>query len=67
MHVERFSLLYYVFCSQRWSFGIVLWEIFTLGQEEPYSHMSNKEFLDYMIKNNGEIDPRLPENGSDEM
>jgi hypothetical protein len=51
-----------------WSFGIVLWEIFSLCQSDPYKWVPNKEFRDYLAKiKNGDESTELPENGSNEM
>ena len=47
---------------------MVLWEIFTLGESEPYPSVLNKDFRDYMFKiRNGEESPSMPENGSNEL
>ena len=50
------SLLYYIFTerSDVWSFGIVLWELVTLGSQ-PYAGLDNYEVVPYL-----EMGKRLP-------
>jgi serine/threonine protein kinase len=40
--------------SDVWSFGIVLWEVLTLGFH-PYMGMDNKQVIDF-VKNGGVLD-----------
>uniref|UniRef100_A0A914X923 Uncharacterized protein n=1 Tax=Plectus sambesii TaxID=2011161 RepID=A0A914X923_9BILA len=41
--------------SELWSFGVVIWELFTFAEEQPYSvefenHKSNLQFFDFLIE-----------------
>ncbi|XP_068089471.1 LOW QUALITY PROTEIN: proto-oncogene tyrosine-protein kinase ROS [Hyperolius riggenbachi] len=49
--------------SDVWSFGILLWEIFTLGQQ-PYQGYSNMEVIHY-VRSGQRMDP--PDNCPDDM
>ena len=52
----------------RWSLGVVIWEIFTLCQFEPYRNILNKDFREHLKKLiKGEEAFEYPENGSQEM
>ena len=53
-------LLSYLF---QWSFGVVLWELMTLGKQ-PYSGLDNQDMEDFLMKGK-----RLsqPQNCPDEM
>ena len=33
-----------------WSFGVIMWELFTLANEQPYSEMTDKEVINDAIK-----------------
>ncbi|KFM82025.1 Proto-oncogene tyrosine-protein kinase ROS, partial [Stegodyphus mimosarum] len=59
------SLVYGVFTSQSdvWSFGVLLWEVMTLGQQ-PYPARSNMEVLHY-VRDGGRLDK--PENCPDDL
>lgn len=36
--------------SDAWAFGVTIWEIYTLCQEEPYSEMSDEEYINDAVK-----------------
>ncbi|XP_035208124.1 proto-oncogene tyrosine-protein kinase ROS-like, partial [Stegodyphus dumicola] len=59
------SLVYGVFTSQSdvWAFGVLLWEVMTLGQQ-PYPARSNMEVLHY-VRDGGRLDK--PENCPDDL
>ncbi|CAH1243138.1 TIE1 [Branchiostoma lanceolatum] len=54
------SLFYNVYTSQSdvWSFGVLLWEIMTLGKQ-PYEGMNGKRMMD-LIKNGGRLEKPTP-------
>ena len=65
---EVFNNLRYEANSDVWSFGITIWEIFTLGIKEPYPDISNVQFKDYKDRIFcGQDEIETPENGSNEM
>jgi proto-oncogene tyrosine-protein kinase ROS len=59
------SLMDGVFTSQSdvWAFGVLIWEILTLGQQ-PYPARTNLEVLNY-VRNGGRLN--MPPNSPDEM
>lgn len=46
---------YHIFCSVHRSFGVLLWEIFSLGYM-PYPSKSNQEVLEF-VTSGGRMDP----------
>lgn len=65
---EVFNNLRYEAKSDVWSFGITIWEIFTLGKTDPYPHVTNADFKDYKEKIfTGQDEIQTPSNGSNEM
>ena len=62
------NMLLIYFHLKSWSFGIVLWEIFSLCEHEPYRHIQNKDFRHHMEKlRDGTEQTELPVNGSDKI
>jgi serine/threonine protein kinase len=65
---EVFRDLRYEANSDVWSFGITMWEIFTLGKTDPYPNVTNLEFREYKEKIfSGHDEIQTPDNGTNEM
>ena len=39
-----------------WSFGVVVWEVFTYGQQ-PYVGMTNEEVINFIATKQGTLEP----------
>ncbi|XP_076467765.1 tyrosine-protein kinase TXK-like [Babylonia areolata] len=61
---EVFELLRFSIKSDVWSFGILMWEIFTCGQM-PYGKKRNQEVVNYVIHLDGRLEQ--PSNAPDDV
>ena len=53
--------------SDAWAFGVVLWEIYTLGKVDPYDHMTDEEVIADAIRGPDRILPAKPVNCPQEV
>ena len=53
--------------SDAWSFGVTIWEIYTLGQSEPYEDMTDEEYINDAVKGGERKILSQPNNCPDEV
>ena len=53
--------------SDAWSFGVTIWEIYTLGQSEPYEEMTDEEYINDAVKGGERKILSQPSNCPDEV
>lgn len=53
--------------SDAWAFGVVLWEIYTLGKIDPYDNMTDEEVIADAIRGPDRILPAKPQNCTQEV
>ena len=53
--------------SDAWSFGVTIWEIYTLGQSEPYEEMTDEEYINDAVRGGERKILSQPSNCPDEV
>ena len=53
--------------SDAWSYGVTIWEVYTLGQSEPYEEMSDEEYINDAVKGGQRKILSQPSNCPDEV
>ena len=53
--------------SDVWAFGVTMWELFTLGKEAPYPHLSDEEVIHNALKREYRQFPSQPTGCPDDV